>query len=103
MASILIAYFTTDGHTLKICHTLQHCLQQKGHESTLIDIASTDVVSDKFDAYVVGASIRYGRHDPSVYQFIHHNQQLLSERGCFSRLILWRAKVVKIPHTVIRT
>ena len=37
-----------------------------------------------FDTIVIGASIRYGKHSPAVYQFIEQNLQILqSKRNAF--------------------
>ena len=40
MAKILIAYSTTDGHTLEICQRLQRLIEQQGHQVTLASVDS---------------------------------------------------------------
>ena len=81
MASILILYSTTDGHTLKICQHLQQLIAAQGHEVYLhgIDDAEPSRL-DTYDKIVIGASIRYGKHQQSVYAFIERHGDLLSSR-----------------------
>lgn len=81
MANILIAYSTTDGHTRKICERLKDVLEERAHKVTLAwinDEPEKDL--NPFDTIVIGASIRYGRHRPQVYEFVKRNQQLLDEK-----------------------
>lgn len=81
MATILIAYSTTDGHTLKICQRLQQVIEQRGHQVTLLRIDDEpDVDLKRFDKIVLGASIRYGKHKPLVYRFIERYADDLRSR-----------------------
>ena len=81
MASILIVYSTTDGHTLKICRYLQQVIEQSDNNVTLIDIKDTDGFDPTtFDKIVIGASIRYGKHSPETCAFIQQHQQTLETR-----------------------
>jgi menaquinone-dependent protoporphyrinogen oxidase len=82
MAKILIVYSTTDGHTLKIGHFLQQVLEQQEHQVVLVSIvnaANVDLML--FDKIVIGASIRYGKHSPQIYQFIKMNQPILESKA----------------------
>ncbi len=57
-------------------------IEQQGEQVTLVDIdevASVDLTA--FDKIVIGASIRYGKHDKKIYQFIDQNLQLLESRA----------------------
>ena len=81
MASILIVYSSTDGHTLKICQRLKEVIEQQSHRVTpasIQDHPGLDLRS--FDKIVIGASIRYGRHNPSVAEFIRRNQPILESK-----------------------
>lgn len=81
MARIIIIYSTTDGHTLKICHQLQKVAEQQAHQVELVSVDDAQQVDlQLFDKIVIGASIRYGKHSPQVYEFIKRNQQLLESR-----------------------
>jgi menaquinone-dependent protoporphyrinogen oxidase len=82
MAKILIAYSTTDGHTLKICRFLQQLIEQQEHQVELVsinDVAPFDLML--FDKIVIGASIRYGKHSSQIYQFIKMNQPILESKA----------------------
>lgn len=85
MAKILIVYSTTDGHTQRICERIKQMLEKEGHEIVLATIADVvDFDADLFDKIVIGASIRYGRHRPAVYDFIkRHREQLDSMPNAF--------------------
>jgi len=81
MARILILYSTTDGHTLAICQRLRQVIEQQNHQVTLVsvnDAAQADLTL--FDKIVVGASIRYGKHRPQLYDFIKKNAHLLDSK-----------------------
>ncbi len=81
MKRILIAYSTTDGHTVKICSRLQSALEAAGHTVSVVPIAETGrEMLEQSDTVVIGASIRYGKHQPQVYEFIAEHQALLDGR-----------------------
>jgi menaquinone-dependent protoporphyrinogen oxidase len=81
MASILLIYSTTDGHTLEICQRLVQVIEQQGHQVTLISIENASAVDlETFDKIVLGASIRYGKHGKPVYEFIKRNGQILDSK-----------------------
>ena len=74
MANILLLYSTTDGHTLEICERLRDIVSAAGHDVTLLPVA--DSYNANLSAYariVIGASIRYGKHQQEVYDFINSN------------------------------
>lgn len=78
MGNILIAYSTTDGHTLRICERIKQILEKEGNEIALVAITDEeDFDPQRFEKVVIGASIRYGRHRPAVYDFIRRNQKQL--------------------------
>jgi len=81
MASILIVYSTTDGHTRKICQRLCALIEADGQQATMLPLGETHA-SDlaRCDKIVVGASIRYGRHDPRVHAFVDANAHLLDAK-----------------------
>ena len=81
MANILIAYSTTDGHTKKICERIGQVIEEQAHKVTLAFINDEpDIELDPFDIIVIGASIRYGKHRPQVYEFIRKNQLVLDSK-----------------------
>ena len=82
MSRILIAYSTTDGHTPRICERLKQVIEQQGHAATVVALAQADALDlPSFDTLVIGASIRYGKHQPQVGQFISRHQALLESKA----------------------
>jgi len=81
MAHILIIYSTTDGHTKKICQTIQSVIEQSCHEAKLVSIDNESTMSPGlFDKIVIGASIRYGKHNKKIYDFIGLNKAVLQNK-----------------------
>lgn len=102
MATILILYATTDGHTLKICHRLKQVIEQAGHRVTLTAIGDTRQMDlPSFDKIVIGASIRYGKHQRQVFDFIENHQPLLDSKAnaFFSVNIVARKPEKNRPET----
>lgn len=78
---VLMAYATTDGHTLHICERLVQVWQALGWQVTLKPLLEADALDlGGFDRVVIGASIRYGHHQPLVAQFIARHQRQLESR-----------------------
>lgn len=99
---VLIAYATTDGHTRRICERLKQVMESLGRQVTvalLADAGALDLPS--FDRVVIGASIRYGHHQPIVADFIARHQALLESRpsAFFSVNIVARKPNKNTPET----
>jgi menaquinone-dependent protoporphyrinogen oxidase len=78
MSNILILYSTTDGHTIEICRRIASVLTSGGASVEMQDLKDVPVIREgDFDKIVIGASIRYGKHQPRVAAFINQNQALL--------------------------
>lgn len=81
MAAILILYSTVDGHTRTICQRIGQLIEASGHTVTQEPIENAGRIDlAAFDKIVIGASIRYGKHRPSVFEFIDANRALLDSR-----------------------
>jgi menaquinone-dependent protoporphyrinogen oxidase len=81
MTRILIAYSTVDGHTRKICERMQRALEGRGHAVTLASLSAGERPDvNGFDKVIVGASIRYGKHRPEVFDFVRQHQQSLERK-----------------------
>jgi menaquinone-dependent protoporphyrinogen oxidase len=81
MAKILLIYSTTDGHTHKICIRLKSLVENQNNSATLLPVEQADSIDIKlFDKIVLGASIRYGKHGPQVYEFVRKNAKLLETK-----------------------
>jgi len=102
MANILIAYSTTDGHTLHICERIKQVVEEQGHTVVLTAINDNpDIDLEVFEKVVIGASIRYGKHRPQVLEFIGKNQQKLESRpsSFFSVNVVARKAEKNLPET----
>jgi len=102
LSHILIAYSTTDGHTLKICNVIKQTLESLHHQVSLTPV--TEMTGEEltpFDKIVVGASIRYGHHAPAVFDFIRRNQAALDSKpnAFFSVNIVARKPNKNTPAT----
>lgn len=77
---IAILHSTVDGQTLKICHYISETLIHKGLEVNLLPIDSFD--DDEILNYhtlIIGASIRYGKHNALVSEFIEAHKDTLNK------------------------
>ena len=102
MSKTLILYSTTDGHTVEICRRLQQVIEQKGNKVTLAPLAGETLPElEDFDQIVIGASIRYGKHNPKVAEFIKRNQSLLERKqnALFSVNVVARKPEKNQPET----
>ncbi|TVQ70307.1 MAG: menaquinone-dependent protoporphyrinogen IX dehydrogenase [Oceanospirillales bacterium] len=102
MSKILIAYSTTDGHTLEISHRLGSVIEQQGHSVSFISIdEEVDIDLNQFDKIVIGASIRYGKHSKKVYRFIEKNLSVLDNKpnAFFSVNVVARKPEKNTPET----
>jgi menaquinone-dependent protoporphyrinogen oxidase len=56
-------------------------MERQGHRVELASINDEPAADlGRFDKFVIGASIRYGKHRPRVYDFIKENDQLLKSK-----------------------
>lgn len=102
MSKILVIYSTTDGHTRHICERLQQVMDQRGHSTTVSPLAHADALDlPAYDKVVIGASIRYGKHQPAVAKFIKQHQTLLEGKpnAFFSVNIVARKPEKNQPET----
>ena len=78
MKSALILFSTVDGHTKRICEYIADRITSN-YNVTLLSIDNTeklDLLS--YQLIIIGASIRYGKHQSSVYNFIKNNADNLN-------------------------
>ena len=80
MSSILIIYSSVDGHTKTICERIEGVIKNSSNTTLMsLDEATHEDIS-KYDRIVIGASIRYGKHRPSLFNFIEKNLDLLNSK-----------------------
>ena len=101
IASILLIYSSTDGHTKKISLKLKQVIEQHHHQVTVLaieDVAQIDLSG--FDKIVIGASVRYGKHSALIVDFIESNRERLEARpnAFFSVNVVARKPEKKDPE-----
>lgn len=96
-----ILYSTVDGQTLKICNKLKEILVENGNEVELFSIEDFDKKVTDFDKFVMGSSIRYGKHNSKIIEFINqHKQELEKTKNAFFSVNLVARKPEKAtPET----
>lgn len=83
-SKIGILYSTVDGQTLKICKVIKEVLTEKGNSVELFSIDDFDGKIADFDQFIIGSSIRYGKHNPKIIQFINeHKKELDKTKNAF--------------------
>ena len=102
LAKLLLIYSTTDGHTREICERLLQFITQSRHEVILSPIdGARGIDLQPFDMIIIGASIRYGKHNKEVYDFIADNTQVLTAKpnAFFSVNLVARKAEKRQPDT----
>ena len=100
MFKTLIIYSTTDGQTIKICEKLA-----KDNFNNNVKLCSLkDAIEEDLNNYnkiIIGASIRYGKHNPGVLEFVKSNINILNKvkTAFFSVNVVARKKEKNTPST----
>ena len=101
MSKILIIYSTTDGQTKKICLRLAKLSKNKNN----IDLFSIEEIEkidlQGYEKIILGASIRYGKHNPKVFDFVKNYKDILDkkETAFFTVNVVARKKEKNTPET----
>jgi len=101
MPGSLIIYSSTDGQTKIICEKIKNF--SKNSES--IKLISLEEVSDfdlqPYENIIIGASIRYGKHNKNLYKFIFSNKDILEKKrsAFFSVNVVARKPEKNTPET----
>ncbi|ACJ30714.1 Protoporphyrinogen oxidase [Shewanella piezotolerans WP3] len=100
MSNILIVYSSVHGQTRKICAYLEEKLVALGNQVQAVSVSDTIDLA-KFDKVIIGASIRHGKHNPAVYDFIEANQTQLEQKpsSFFSVNLVARKPLKNTPET----
>ena len=73
-----IIYSSVDGQTLKICQELNRVFDKNEIETELFSIDSFYADLSEFHTLLIGASIRYGKHNKNVSEFVLNNKEYLN-------------------------
>jgi menaquinone-dependent protoporphyrinogen oxidase len=101
VARILLLYSSVYGLSRKICERIQASLREKGEQAEVAALADGDADPAAFDAIVIGASIKHGKHHPSVLDFIRRHKALLDSKpsALFSVNLVARKPAKNTPQT----
>jgi menaquinone-dependent protoporphyrinogen oxidase len=97
----LLLYSTNYGLSKRICETIQASLALRGQRAEVQPLVGHSADPESFDAIVIGASIRHGKHHPAVLQFMRTNQALLERKpsALFSVNLVARKAGRNTPQT----
>jgi menaquinone-dependent protoporphyrinogen oxidase len=101
VARILFLYHGVYGHTLKVSGVMRDELVRLGHTAEVRPLVDGPQDAATFDAIVLGASIRHGKHNPAVYGFIEQHLALLDSKpnAFFSVSLVARKPHKNTPET----
>lgn len=101
MTNIVLLYSTVYGLSKQICKRIQASLQGRGQQAEVAPLVDHNVDLAAFDAIVIGASIKHGKHHPSVLAFIRANKSLLEAKpsALFSVSLVARKPARNTPQT----
>ena len=101
MKKAVIIYSTTDGQTKNICAKLREYSQKKD-SIDLFSINEIDRIDlQSYQKIILGASIRYGKHNPKVFDFVKNRRDILDkkETAFFTVNVVARKKEKNTPET----
>ena len=100
MIETLIIYSTTDGQTTRICNKLIQKNFNNDVKLCSIDEAIREDLK-KYKKIIIGASIRYGKHNSDVLNFVKKNINVLNKlkTAFFSVNVVARKKGKNTPST----
>lgn len=101
MATTLFLCSSVYGLSRRICERIAARLTAQGETTHVAALTDTTVDSSAFDAIVIGASIKHGKHHPSVLPFLREHQALLESRpsALFSVNLVARKPAKNTPQT----
>ena len=100
MINTLIIYSTTDGQTLSICNEIiENNFNDDIKICSINEVMSQDLT--KYKKIILGASIRYGKHNKEVLKFVNKNLKIFNnvKTAFFSVNVVARKKEKDTPST----
>ena len=101
MSGSLIIYSSTDGQTKIICEKIKS-FSKKSESIKLISLEeASDFNLQSYEDIIIGASIRYGKHNKNLYKFISSNKETLEKKrsAFFSVNVVARKSEKNTPET----
>ena len=101
MINTLIIYSTTDGQTKLICNKIisENFKQDEVRLCSLADSSKEDL--SKYKKIIIGASIRYGKHNTELLKFTNINKDMFNriKSAFFSVNVVARKPLKNTPST----
>ena len=99
MPKSLIIYSSIDGHTKAICKKIRE--YNDNEEFDICSILDMPSNLDEYKNIIIGASIRYGKHNPRVIEFVKKNLERFNQikTAFFSVNVVARKKNKNTPET----
>jgi menaquinone-dependent protoporphyrinogen oxidase len=102
MSRTLIIYSTVDGQTKAICDQIQAICQAETQMVTMVSLEEAQSVNlSYFDKVIIGASIRYGKYRPELYQYVNRHRAVLNgkKNAFFTVNVVARKSEKNTPET----
>ena len=101
MSGSLIIYSSTDGQTKIICEKIKN-FSKNSEAIKLISLEEANNFNlQSYENIIIGASIRYGKHNKNLYKFISSNKETLEKKrsAFFSVNVVARKPEKNTPET----
>jgi menaquinone-dependent protoporphyrinogen oxidase len=101
LTRVLLLYSTNFGLSQRICERIAELLRPRGLDARVCALTDPGVDPADCDAIVIGASIKHGKHQPSVLEFIQRHRAALDARpgALFSVNLVARKPHRNTPET----
>jgi len=101
MSVSLIIYSSTDGHTKTICEKIRSVSKNSDSIKIVPLSEANDLSLHIYEQIIIGASIRYGKHNKNLYKFISSNKEILKKKrsAFFSVNVVARKPEKNTPET----
>ncbi len=101
MSGYLIIYSSTDGHTKIICEKIRSISKNRNYIKIVSLSEARDLNLQIYEHVIIGASIRYGKHNKNLYKFISSNKEILEKKrsAFFSVNVVARKPEKNTPET----
>ena len=80
MARVLLLYNGVYGHTQRICEHIRTELARQGDAADIAPLGEGGPDFGAYDAIVIGAAIRHGKHNPAVLEFVQRHVAMLQSK-----------------------
>ena len=101
MTRVLLLYSTNFGLSQRICERIAVLLRERGLDARVAALTDPGADPADCDTLVIGASIKHGKHQPSVLEFIQRHRATLEARpgALFSVNLVARKPHRNTPET----